>query len=242
MLEFLLASENMPFSVALAVMFGIALLEGALTLLGAGLSNLVETIIPGSPAVDVDFDIDFDVDVDVDVDIGESGDGFETSGGGLSKILGWLYIGRVPALVLLVVLLTIFGLTGYILQATVHGFSGWLLPGWIAWIPALAVSLPLVRWSAKGISKIIPRDETSAVSSDTFIGRVATIVIGTAKDGKPAQGRLKDQHGQSHYIMVEPDLPNTQFPSGSHVLLVSRNGHLFKGIEPPNDALIDEQA
>ncbi len=249
-MEFLFASENMPFSVAIAVMLGIAFLEGVLTLLGAGLSNLVDAIIPDSLDMDLDLDVDADIDADVDfdtelslhdnLDIGKTAEVASASENALSKMLAWLHFGRVPALVLLVIMLTVFGLSGYVLQAFVHGFTGWLLPGWAAWLPALAIALPFVRWSAKILGTIIPKDETSAVSTNTFIGRVATIVTGTSQTGLPAEAKLKDQHGQSHYVMVEPDLKSDEFPAGSRVLLVSQAGHIFKGIAPQNEALVND--
>jgi len=229
-MSFLLASQNMAFAVSLSVMLGIAVMEGALTLIGAGLSNVIDAMLP---------DVDVDIDFEGEFDIGKGGEIAGASQSGLARLLGWLTIGKVPALVLLVIFLTVFGLSGYILQALVQGVTGWLLPGWLAWIPALAVTMPSVRIAGLGLARLIPKDESSAISSDTFVGRIATIVTGTARVDQPAEARLKDQHGHHHYVMVEPDSASENFPTGSKVLLVAKAGSRFKAIVPPNDALLD---
>jgi len=231
-MSFLLASQNMAFAVSLSVMLGIAVMEGALTMIGAGLSNVIDAMLP---------DVDVDIDFEGEFDIGKGGELAGASQSGLARLLGWLTIGKVPALVLLVIFLTIFGLSGYILQALVQGATGWLLPGWLAWVPALAVTMPSVRMTGLGLAKLIPKDESSAISSDSFVGRVATIVTGTASTGQPAEARLKDQHGHHHYVMVEPDIATDNFPSGSKVLLVSKSGARFKAIAANNEALLDSE-
>ena len=43
-MDFLLAAENTPFTIAIAVMLGIALMEGVATLLGFGVSSYLEAL------------------------------------------------------------------------------------------------------------------------------------------------------------------------------------------------------
>lgn len=249
MFDFALAPENLPFSVALAVMLGIAVLEGVTALFGAALSGLIDALLPDSLSaaeIDVDFDLDADADLDIDADMdadvgvdGADGLGAPTA---LSKLLGWLCVGRVPVLILFVAFLMIFGLVGLFLQSAVHSVSGFLLPGWVAAVPTFFVALPCVRVIGRGLAYIIPKDETSAVSSATFVGRVATITLGTARRGEPAQAKLHDQHGQAHYVMVEPDIASESFDSGSEVILVSRRGSLFRAIRNTSDAMVDGES
>lgn len=223
MLEFLTADGNQPFTVALAVMLIIAVFEGVTTLMGAGISELLDALLP---------DIDIDVDVDLDADSSGSSDS-------LSRVLGWLRIGQVPVLILLIILLTSFGLIGLGIQSFLHGSVGLLLPGWVASIPALFMSLPVVRVLGGGLAKIMPKDETDAVSEASFIGRIAVITLGSARSGSPAEARLKDEHGQMHYVMVEPDNDNEEFGQGSSVLLVKQESAVFKAIRNTNEALTD---
>lgn len=211
----------MPFTVSLTIMLMIAVLEGTTTMIGMGVSHMVETFMP-----------DFDLDADID-----SPDG--TSPGVLTKTFGWLRIGQVPFLIILVAFLTIFGLTGLILQSVILEFIGILLPGLAASGAALAVTLPMVRMVTGMIARIMPKDETEAVSEKSFIGRVAVITLGRATQGKPAQAKLRDQFGTTHYIMVEPDLADESFQQGDPVLIVRQTGAGFTAIRNPVSALND---
>lgn len=219
MFEFVLEAGNRPFAIALGLMFGIALLEGTMTLLGAGLSGAIDSLLPETDA-DVDLDMDVGPDVgDVDgagADFGDStiGQAEVGSPGALSRLLGWLCVGKVPVLILLVAFLTVFGLSGLVLQSIVQGLTGLLLQASLASIPAVIVAVPSVRVIGTGLAKLIPKDETTAVSTDSFVGRVATITLGTARKGEPAQAKLTDRHGQTHYVMVEPDSEATVFEAG----------------------------
>lgn len=223
MLELITAPQNLPFSVALAVMFGIALLEGITAVFGAALSGLLDSLIP-----------DFEVDADLsDVEI--------QSPNALSRLLGWLRVGKVPVLILLVIFLTGFGLIGLALQSFVDNQFGFMLPALIASIPAALLALPVVRLLGGFIGMILPKDETEAVSQDSFIGRIATITLGVAKVGSPAEAKIKDQFGTTHYIMVEPEQGADELDASTPLLIVKKAGHLFKVIRNKNMNLVDEQ-
>jgi len=81
---------------------------------------------------------------------------------------------------------------------------------------------------------VLPRDESSAVSDQSFVGRSAIISAGHARRGMAAQARVKDQHGRTHYLMVEPDLEEQPLAEGSEVLLVSKPGSFYRGIPHPH--------
>jgi hypothetical protein len=86
---------------------------------------------------------------------------------------------------------------------------------------------------------VIPRDETSAVSDASLVGRVGVIVIGAARAGKPAETRVVDEHGATHYVMVEPDEPDQVLDAGARVLLVRHvNGRNFQAIRNPKPELL----
>ena len=137
-------------------------------------------------------------------------------------LLGWLGIGRVPLLMLLVVFLALFGLAGLAIQQ----FAG-PLPLWIAVPGAVGAALPLTGLGARGLARIIPGDETTAVSLDSLVGRRGTITIGTARRGSPAQARVSDIHGQVHHVMVEPYDDDHSIGQGETVRLDRRDGNIF---------------
>ncbi|ATW04417.1 YqiJ family protein [Sphingorhabdus sp. YGSMI21] len=164
----------------------------------------------------------FDSDVDLDADV----DGASIAGGLLS-FLGW---GRLPFMILLVLFLMLFGLTGYAGQQFIHSLTGGLLPPLLAGLGALLVALPLTGLLSRPLARIIPGDETTAVSIDDLTGRRAIIDIGTAKPGYPARAKVRDRHGHGHALMVEPDHDDGIFVAGEEVLLVRREGDIFKAV------------
>ena len=149
--------------------------------------------------------------LDIDSDLDGGGD-----------LLGWLGVGRVPLLMLLVLFLAFFGLVGLAIQQ----FAG-PLTLWIAAPAAAAAALPLTGLGARGLGRIMPGDETTAISLDSLIGRRGTITIGTARRGSPAQARVRDMYGQVHYVMVEPYDDNQAIGEGEGVRLDRRDGNIF---------------
>ena len=222
MIDFLLASQNMPFTVALAVMLIIAFSEGASALLGAGIFSFIDSLLP-------------ELDIDADME----GLEFE-SAGPFSKLLSWLRIGEVPAIMLLVIFLTAFGLIGLGIQSTANEFLGRLFPGALVSVPAVLLGLPIVRLFGGILGKIMPKDETEAVSEKSFIGRIAVITLGSARPGNPAEAKLRDRYGQTHYVMVEPDETGEEFENGTQVILISQQGAFFKAIRNKTDVLVDD--
>ena len=214
-------------------MLGIAILEGVSTLLFGGVSQLIDAVLP-----DVDLDLEAELDLDTDVDSTLMSSNGSSAGGPLTRSLAWMRVGQVPILVLVVVFLTAFGLLGLTIQAALATIGFGVLPGSLAAVPAFALSLPMVRILGGWIGKLVPREETSAVSSDSFEGRVAQIVLGTARIGQPAQARLRDEHGKTHYVLVEPDLDDQELTSDVPILLVKRSGSRFRAIPATSQALL----
>ncbi|CTQ56213.1 Inner membrane protein YqiJ [Roseibium album] len=247
MIDFIFADQNTPFAVALGLMIAIALAEGVGTLMGLGLSSMIDSLLPevDLPDVDVpDFDApDFDADIsggsmpaDLDV-VGANADATIAGQGVFGRILGWLCFGRVPALIILVIFLTGFGVAGYVLQSIVHSLSGWMLPGVVASAGAFFGALPFTRVTALGLSKVMPKDESDAVSRATFVGKPALIVQGNAQKGLPAQARLKDPTGQSHYVQVEPDVDDEVLEQGTEIIIVRQLGAKYTAIRNTNTTL-----
>ena len=157
---------------------------------------------------------------------------------GVDGALGWLHVGKVPLLVLLTLFLLGFSISGYLIQMFMHGLMGRYLPSLVAAIPAAFIGLSTVRALGGLLAWIIPKDETSAVSNMSLIGRAGIVITGTARNGMAAEVRVRDQYGNSHYLMVEPDLPEDEFGEGTEVLIVSKAGATYRGIRNPHPALL----
>jgi hypothetical protein len=212
----LLAEATRPFAIAIGVVMALALLEAIFLFAGHALSGLVDSVLPD--------DID-------------GAAGAETSA--LGAALSFFGVGKVPVLVVLIVLLTLFGLAGFILQAFVHGATGSYLPALVAVVPAALAGGYATRRVAIAIGKVMPNLETSAVSRDSFIGRSAVVTLGDIAVGSPGQAKLRDQHGQVHYLLIEPDQPGDTLNTGQTVLIVGQRRHIFLAIPAPSQALVD---
>jgi hypothetical protein len=222
MIDFLASPSNLPFTLALCVMAGIALLEVVSLVLGFALSHLVDSAIPG-----------FDHDVDTGLDLNHDG---EISAG--EHFLGWLHVGQVPVLILFVLLLLGFGLSGVTTQWIALNTLGNPIPVSVASIIALVVAGLFVHYVGGLARKSILRDESSAVSAESLVGHSAMITLGATKRGNPTQAKLKDKHGQTHYVLVEPMHADVEFQPGQSVMLVERVGPKYLVIEDSVDALL----
>ena len=206
-----------PFTIALIIMAMLAVMEIVGLMFGMGLSGLLDSALP-------DFDADMDADADADA---PDADG---AAGVLGAVTSWLSIGRVPLLVLIVAFLTGFGLAGVIGQNAVKGLIGAYLPVPVAVIAALFVALPVTRHLGLALARLVPKEETDAVSRDSFVGRTAVVIRGEAKQGLPAEAKLKDRAGTVQYVLVEPDEAGASFPEGAEVILVEQKGPVFRAI------------
>lgn len=220
MISDLLAPQSLPFAIALGLMLLIAVTEIIGMLIGLAPSGALDNMLP-------------DIDVEADADL----DAVDASSGALSQVLGWLCIGKVPALVLLVAFLSSFGLSGLIMQSLVHGVTGFYIPALLAIVPAFFLALPFTRYIALGLSKLMPKEETEAVSQKTFIGKVATIIRGEARQGLAAEAKITDSHGMTHYVRIEPDIAEEIFEQGSKVLIVSAHGSIYRAIKNDSEIL-----
>lgn len=179
-----------PFAIAGMVLLILLLVEIVSFFFG-GVSGFLDNLLPDS-LVDADFDADIGIDADADVSLG-------------LKALDWLYVGRIPTMILLILFIASFCITGLLIQQLSLSILGHYLTPWLASLDALVVSFPLLKIFASLLYPILPKDESSAVSGDSLVGKSARILIGHASIGSPAQAKLTDEYGQTHYVMVEPD-------------------------------------
>jgi hypothetical protein len=166
--------------------------------------------------------------------IGDADLAAEADGG----LLDWLGLGgELPILVWLTSLLGCFTLVGLAIQQGATAVAGAPLHWGLAATGALVAGTALNTLTANGLARIMPGFETTVISTDILLRCRATILEGTARRGSPARAKVVDQHGQAHYIMVEPHDDKDAIASGEVALLVRRDGVLFFGL-PDGDALL----
>ena len=84
----------------------LGILELILLLLGGGSQGFLEQFLPDDLSNTQHAEIGIDADQSI-----------------FTQVLDWLYLGRVPLLVWLIIFLTIYGLTGFIIQSIFHHFT-----------------------------------------------------------------------------------------------------------------------
>ena len=204
MINFLLSDINFAFTVCLFIVAGLALLEGVAVLVGASIMSMLDDMI--------------DIDIDVDSDVSSSG---------LTSFLGWLCLNKLPMLVWLVLILTSFALTGISYNYFVVSQFNFEFLTWLSKPVALFGACVLTHYFGDAIAKVMPKNESSAVSAEGFAGKLATITIGTASKGNAAEAMLKDEFNQKHYVMVEPDNHDQQFQQGTTVVLMEKAANVW---------------
>ncbi len=227
MIDLFLAAQSLPFSVALAVVFGLFVIELLTALTGGTVLGL------GSNGPDTDFDPDFDLSaefeagVDLDALDVDGAEALPENSIAPSGILTWIGARDVPFLIWLVSFLTMFGLAGLILQSALMNTLGLPLPASLASIVAAVPALAITRVIANWVALIMPKTETTATRARFLGGRHGTITQGTAERGKPAEVKIKDRHNNTHYLRVEPLHDDEVFPQGSFVTLIRKRGDKF---------------
>ncbi|EZQ01101.1 YqiJ family protein [Acinetobacter sp. Ver3] len=200
--------SNLFFSISICLMFFIGILEVFLLITGLSSQGFLEQFLPSSLDSSPEMIVDHQSSIWI-------------------QFLDWLYLGRIPVLIWLIIFLTTFSIVGFLAQSIIHHVFGSFLTVWLITPLVLVVCMPFVRLFSRWIVKIIPKDETTAIHSDDLIGLRAEIILGTARLHYPAQAKLKDRFGQTHYILVEPEADEI-FVQGQQVLLTQRS---FKGFQ-----------
>lgn len=196
----LLAEHNLPFSAAILIVLLLAIVQAF------GLGG---------------FSIDAEAGPELDADL-------ETeSAGALDGLLSIIGIGRIPFTMWLAMVLFLFAGIEVGIQSLAEGLLGAPLHRLLASICAAVPALVLAGLFARPIARIMPKDETTAVSIDLLVGSRARILNGRAKSGFPARAQVKDRFGQPHLVMVEPHDAAAEMHEGDEILLVRREGGTF---------------
>ena len=167
--------------------------------------------------------------LDLDAGVGADADG---------TFLDWLGLGgEVPILIWLTALLGCFTLAGVAIQqlATAIGGAPFIWP--IAAGGAAVAGGLLNTVAVRGLARIMPGFESSAISTDDLLRQRGKVLEGQAQRGRPARVKVVDRHGQAHVIMVEPHDDADTLVSGATVLIVRRDGALFYALPETHSLL-----
>lgn len=155
-------------------------------------------------------DTHFDSDTDIEV---------QTS---LGNFFGFVNPQKVPFSMVLLSFFFIFSFLGSILQ-NIFG----LFPLFITVPIVFILTIILLRHTTNIIEKLLPKETSEAVYTDSFLGKKALILDPICKKDFPARAKLKDIYGESHYIRVEPLNNKEIFKEKELVIIMEKKGEIF---------------
>ena len=196
MTDVFLSPANFWFSISISAVFLILVLEVISILFGISLLGL------GDDVADLD-----------------------SAGSTGSEFANWLNINKVPFLIWLIVLLTLFSLSGFVINGLGSMMFASSIPSLVSLPLAATLGVVITAKLVPIIAYILPSIESSAMSNDEFVGAVAQITLGHASRGNPAEAKFTDRYSQPHFVLVEPFEDAEYFTQGEQVILVQKNEH-----------------
>lgn len=152
-------------------------------------------------------------------------------------MLGWLGLKRgLPILVWLTSLLGCFTIAGVAVQQIATALIGTPLHWAGASVVALAIGGSANGVVSRSFARILPEYESTIIDTDDLIMRQGVVLEGAARRGHPTRAKVVDQHGQAHYVMVEPHHDGDVIGKGETALLVRRDGTIF--FAQPEDSAV----
>lgn len=228
MLDLFLTGPYVPFTISLALLFGLLALELVFalmgsTVLGAGGEGVDTPEVDAPDLGDLDIDIDLDgLDIDAgdlelagfdDIDVPDGSTGYQ-------GIAGWLGFGKMPALIWLAAVFMAFGVSGLAIQSIFTNFIGTPLPALAAAAPSAAAALWFARSFGALFARVLPKSETQSLSERHLGRRQGVVTQGTAARGRPAEVKVIDRYGNPHYLRAEPLRDEVEIPQGSDVIVL----------------------
>lgn len=148
--------------------------------------------------------------------------------------LSWLNLGRIPLLILLILLLGLFAASGMAMQAIAEPVMGLIPP-----LPAATIagifSLFATRRASKAIARIFPRDESYALADEDLVGRTGTVSVGPLEEHAIGRIRVSDAHGNRHFPRARPARAGDVIEVGADVLIVDMAGREYRVIRAPEE-------
>jgi membrane protein implicated in regulation of membrane protease activity len=216
--SFLTVWYNLPFTVLL----GLGLFVAVLQLSGLGGDDDSEADLQDG---DLDQDLDSDVADDVDQDAADDGSDSDQDTGSSDaeqfSPLSFIGAGKVPLLVVLLILFSSVGLAGWLLNSLIQAVLG-SFPGLLVFVTmpiAFVGGALFTSRVARFIGMMVPPLTTTASRAQALVGMTGT-VTSPFVDEKYGMVRLRDQG--STMITVFAITEDAQaIPRGEKVLLVS---------------------
>ncbi len=142
------------------------------------------------------------------------------------SVTNWLLIKELPLAVILMLAFGGFGVTGMTLQMVLTQVQGTPAPFYLAGPLALVGSVLFLNRVGRLIAPLF-KTTTTAVSETTLLGRIGTLLSPRAARGFAGEVKVLDEHGQTHYLMVEPQHDGDEFKEGDQVQLMAQSGPYF---------------
>ena len=167
-LNYLIVSYNVWFTAPLTIVFLLALFR-----LLTGAMDFGDADVDADVDADIDADVDMDADADIDSDI-EADTGLRSPSFG--DLFGFLNVGRVPLVVVLMSLFATWGIAGLIANAflNVPEKPQWV---WISYVIAFFCSFLGTRYISIALSKLFPESER-AINDVQLLGLSGRVVSG----------------------------------------------------------------
>lgn len=201
----LLSAPFAPFSVALAILAGLLALEVILSLVGG---SMMGADSPDAP------------DAEIDASPDSPAEGVEGAGGPMSAVASALGLGRAPVLIWLAALLTGFGVGGLVIQTIAASALGAPLSPLVAALAALLPGWGAARALTGLLAHLLPGTESQSVSEAALARRTGIVTQGTAARGRPAEVRVTDRFGNTHYLRAEPMSDGDSIAQGTRVVVL----------------------
>lgn len=250
-MDLLLQNEIRPFLIAGLIVLGLLVLEFALVMFGlsGGIAQDgpeletgdIESDFAGMNATDIAAELEIEPELAARIETGlaEADTGLEPAASNsevpdgavtspIGTVMDLLGLRKLPFSVSLALFLACFASVGTAAQILLHAMLGYMLPVWLIGPIALICAAFLTRKLVRFILYLVPRDESSAISERSLGKRIGIVTVGTASAGNPAQIRVTDGYGNTHYTMVEPLSPEDTIPEGSEVLVMRIRGGGFR--------------
>ena len=165
-LDYLIVSYNVWFTAPLMIVFLLALLRLVTGAMDFGDAD-VDTDIDAE--ADMDMDADADIDSDIQTDTGLQNSSF-------SDVFGFLNVGRMPLLIVLMSLFATWGIAGLIANAllNISEQPQWV---WISYVVAFFCSFLGTRYISIALSKLFPESE-KAIRDVQLLGLKGRVISG----------------------------------------------------------------